>query len=128
LSISTRVFITPIYQRILGKALEHVVNSFNLGNPLQTWEALKTVYHTSAIKVKEECKEKFAEINHEVQTLNAPRSLRNAGTQIETENRLNKFLFQKNSEFYDLLVATLIKHRYLEDGRHDIPLGQEISY
>jgi len=54
------------------------------------------------------------DINHEVQMLNTPRSLRNAGTQVETENQLNKFLFQKTHELFEKIVASLIAHGYLE--------------
>ena len=109
-----RVFITPIYQQILGKALGYVITSFHENDPNQTWTSLKTVFYACPLEVKEECRKMLDDINHEVQMLNTPRSLRNAGTQVETENQLNKFLFQKTHELFEKIVASLIAHGYLE--------------
>jgi len=109
-----RVFITPIYQQILGKALGYVITTFNEDDPTRTWNSLKTLFYTCPLEVKKECRQLLDDINHEVQTLNAPRSLRNAGTQVETENRLNKFLFQKTHELFEKIVASLIERGYLE--------------
>lgn len=109
-----RVWITPIYQQVLGKALGYVVVRLSENDPVQAWDSLKTLFYTSPLEVKKECRQFLNEISEQVQTLSIPSSLRNAGKAIQTENKLRRFLHQKNHQLFEKLVASLIKHGYLE--------------
>lgn len=118
---TARVFITPICQRILGNALDYVVKARNMGDPVEVWESLKTLYYISPPKVQEDCQKLFDDISSQVQTLSIPRSLRNAGVQVQTSNKLEQFLFRNNQIFLKLISKSLYERGYMVPKQRKIP-------
>ncbi len=112
MSVSNRVWITPLCQKVIGKAFDIVVSRLSEGDQVQIWESLKTLYHVSPLDVKKECKHLFEEISREAQIYTTPRSLRTAEAQVQTTMDLRRFFYQHNYEFLDLLVETLDKKGY----------------
>jgi len=121
MSVSGRVWITPLCQKVLGKALDIVVSRLSEGDQLQIWQSLKTLYHVSPLDVKKECKKLFNEITKEVTMRSTPRSLRTAGTEAQTTMELHRFLYQRNYAFLDLIIKTLDQKGYYKPKPREVP-------
>ena len=120
---TTKAWITPVYQIIIGNAITRVVNALNDRNLPDAWEALKTLYDSCPMKIKEKLSKDFLETQKGYDNIMLKRGVDLITTQGIRQHGLSDYLASKVHFLYGKTKDMLEEGGYLESKPRKIEMN-----